>query len=132
MKSSHNFKGRMKLIYKSSAPQAKCFLSAALLFILFLPPSAYCASTGAKVMTGVRLGSGTWNTSATTVANLNSSDNNRGYTQSTTFDDLTVYGFDLGSIPPGSTINGIEVKVEFLNNKKMNKYFLFFTLNGSD
>lgn len=83
-------------------------------------------------MTGVRLGSGTWNTSATTVANLNSSDNNRGYTQSTTFDDLTVYGFDLGSIPPGSTINGIEVKVEFLNNKKMNKYFLFFTLNGSD
>ncbi len=69
------------------------------------------ADTGLKT-TGAVGYDGTWTNLTTT--RINTSDNSRATTTSSTFDAGSLYNYSFG-IPSGATIDGIEVQCEFNN-----------------
>ena len=70
------------------------------------------ADTGLKV-TGAVGYDGSWSNLTTT--RINTSDNSRATTTSSTFDAGSLYNYSFG-IPSGATIDGIEVQCEFNNS----------------
>ena len=70
------------------------------------------ADTGFKT-TGAVVSTGTWSNFTTT--RINTADNSRAITLSSTFDAATINNFSFG-LSSGVTIDGIEVNTEFSNN----------------
>ena len=86
------------------------------------------ADTGLKV-TGAIGYDGTWSNLTTT--RINTSDNSRATTTSSTFDAGSLYNYSFG-IPSGATIDGIEVQCEFNNSTAGRTSTIQFSLSHNN
>ncbi len=83
------------------------------------------SDTGFKV-TGAVVSAGTWTNMTTT--RINTSDNSRATTTSTSFVVATLNNYAFG-VPSGATIDGIEVQCEFNSNSGAGTATVQFTLS---